>query len=232
MDLLEQLTTALGDRYRIERALGQGGMAVVFLAEDLKHHRRVAIKVLKPELSAVLGSDRFLREIEIAAALQHPHIVPLYDSGQAGGLLYYVMPFADGESLRQRLAREQQLPLDVALAITREVGGAPVDRDAEANCMGRPNQIAGGSGVRPLEKSTGICGDQAVTQGPHRHRSHHPNPRRQTHRSNGKRTGRILHSALAGVGESGVPDGSRRSQVSGDQSEPGNPTRKSRSSLK
>ena len=124
MDLLEQLTTALGDRYRIERALGQGGMAVVFLAEDLKHHRRVAIKVLKPELSAVLGSDRFLREIEIAAALQHPHIVPLYDSGQAGGLLYYVMPFADGESLRQRLAREQQLPLDVALAITREVGGA------------------------------------------------------------------------------------------------------------
>ena len=124
MGLLEQLATALGDRYRVERELGQGGMAVVFLAEDLKHRRRVAIKLLKPELSAILGSERFLREIEIAAALQHPHILPLYDSGQAGGLLYYVMPFAEGESLRQRLAREQQLPLDAALQITREVGSA------------------------------------------------------------------------------------------------------------
>jgi serine/threonine-protein kinase len=124
MDLLEQLAAALGERYRIERALGQGGMAVVFLAEDLKHHRRVAIKVLKPELSAALGGDRFLREIEIAATLQHPHILPLYDSGQADRLLYYVMPFADGESLRQRLAREHQLPLDAALEITRAVGSA------------------------------------------------------------------------------------------------------------
>jgi serine/threonine-protein kinase len=124
MDLLEQLTAALGDRYRVERELGHGGMAVVFLAEDLKHRRRVAIKLLKPDLSAVLGSERFLREIEIAAALQHPHILPLYDSGQAGGLLYYVMPFAEGESLRQRLARDQQLPLDAALQITREVGSA------------------------------------------------------------------------------------------------------------
>jgi serine/threonine-protein kinase len=124
MELLEQLRAALGDRYRVERELGRGGMAVVFLAEDLKHHRRVAVKLLKPELSAALGSDRFLREIEIAAALQHPHILPLYDSGQAAGLLYYVMPFAEGESLRQRLAREQQLPLDAALRITREVGSA------------------------------------------------------------------------------------------------------------
>ena len=124
MELLEQLRAALADRYRVERELGHGGMAVVFLAEDLKHHRRVAIKLLKPELSAVLGSERFLREIEIAAGLQHPHILPLYDSGQAGGLLYYVMPFAEGESLRQRLAREQQLPLDAALQITREVGSA------------------------------------------------------------------------------------------------------------
>ena len=124
MALLEQLTAALGDRYRIERELGHGGMAVVFLAEDLKHHRRVAIKLLKPELSAVLGSERFLREIAIAATLQHPHILPLYDSGQADGLLYYVMPYAEGESLRQRLAREQQLSLDAALRITREVGSA------------------------------------------------------------------------------------------------------------
>jgi TolB-like protein/Flp pilus assembly protein TadD len=124
MDLLAQLTAALGDRYRVERELGHGGMAVVFLAQDLKHRRQVAIKLLKPELSAVLGGERFLREIEIAAALQHPHVLPLYDSGQAGALLYYVMPFAEGESLRQRIAREQQLPLDAALQITREVGSA------------------------------------------------------------------------------------------------------------
>jgi serine/threonine-protein kinase len=124
MDLLAQLTTALGDRYRVERELGHGGMAVVFLAEDLKHRRRVAIKVLKPELSAFLGGDRFLREIGIAAALQHPHVLPLYDSGRAGDLLYYVMPYAEGESLRQRLARERQLPLETALQITREVGRA------------------------------------------------------------------------------------------------------------
>src|SRR6476620_1893423 len=124
MELLGQLAMALGERYRVEREVGRGGMAVVFLAEDLKHHRRVAIKLLKPELSAVLGSERFLREIELAATLQHPHILPLYDSGQAGSLLYYVMPFAEGESLRQRLAREQQLPLDAALQITREVGSA------------------------------------------------------------------------------------------------------------
>jgi len=143
MEFLEQLAAALADRYRVERELGHGGMAVVFLAEDLKHRRRVAIKLLKPELSALLGSERFLREIEIAAALQHPHILPLYDSGQvllerpesfdtAQGrlregplsVLYYVMPFAEGESLRQRLTREPQLPLDAALRIAREVGSA------------------------------------------------------------------------------------------------------------
>ncbi|HEY7636976.1 MAG TPA: FlgO family outer membrane protein [Gemmatimonadales bacterium] len=124
MQLLEQLTEALGDRYRVERELGHGGMAIVFLAEDLKHHRRVAIKLLKSELSAALGSERFLREIQVAATLQHPHILPLFDSGQAGTLLYYVMPFVEGESLRQRLARDQQLPVDAALQITREVGSA------------------------------------------------------------------------------------------------------------
>ena len=124
MEFLEQLAGALGDRYRVERELGHGGMAVVFLAQDLKHHRRVAIKLLKPELSAVLGGERFLREIEIAATLQHPHILPLYDSGQAGSLLYYVMPFVEGESLRQCLAREQQLALEAALRITRDVGSA------------------------------------------------------------------------------------------------------------
>jgi serine/threonine-protein kinase len=124
MDFLAQLTAALSDRYHMERELGRGGMAVVFLAEDLKHRRQVAIKVLKPELSALLGGERFLREIGIAAALQHPHVLPLYDSGQAAGLLYYVMPYAEGESLRQRLAREGQLALETALQITREVGSA------------------------------------------------------------------------------------------------------------
>ena len=125
MAALEQLQSVLGDRYRVERQFGEGGMATVFLAEDLKHHRPVAVKLFKPELSAVLGGDRFLREIEIAARLQHPHIVPLYDSGQADGLLFYVMPLVEGESLRQRLNREQQLPLEDALQITKEVGSAP-----------------------------------------------------------------------------------------------------------
>jgi len=119
-----RLTAALADRYRIEREVGAGGMATVHLAEDLKHHRRVAIKVLRAELGAALGRERFLREIEISAQLHHPHILPLYDSGEAGGLLYYVMPYVEGESLRDRLAREKQLPLDEALQITREVADA------------------------------------------------------------------------------------------------------------
>jgi serine/threonine-protein kinase len=123
-DLLDTLRRALADRYAVERELGRGGMATVFLAEDLKHHRAVAIKVLHQELSAALGSDRFLREIEIAARLQHPHILPLYDSGSAEGLLYYVMPYVEGESLRDRLNREKQLPLDDAVRIATEVAGA------------------------------------------------------------------------------------------------------------
>ena len=123
-DAFDRLRAALADRYTIERELGQGGMATVYLAQDLKHHRRVAIKVLKPEVAAALGSERFLREIEIAAQLTHPHILPLHDSGQADGFLYYTMPFVEGESLRQRLTREPQLPLDEALQITREVADA------------------------------------------------------------------------------------------------------------
>ena len=120
----EHLVAALADRYRIERELGRGGMATVFLAEDLKHRRRVAIKVLDPEVAAAIGSERFLREIEVAAGLNHPHILALHESGAADGLLYYVMPFAEGESLRQRLEREKQLPLAEALRITREVADA------------------------------------------------------------------------------------------------------------
>ncbi len=123
-DLLTRLQSALAGRYTIERELGHGGMAHVFLAQDLKHHRPVAIKVLRPELAAVLGADRFLREIEIAAKLTHPHILPLYDSGEAEGFLYYVMPYVEGESLRDRLSREKQLPLEDALQLAREVADA------------------------------------------------------------------------------------------------------------
>jgi serine/threonine-protein kinase len=120
-DLAERLTAALGDRYAVASEIGRGGMATVFLAEDLKHHRQVAIKVLHPELAASIGPDRFLREIEAVAGLTHPHVLPLYDSGTAGGLLFYTMPYVEGESLRQRLERESQLPLEEAVRITREV---------------------------------------------------------------------------------------------------------------
>src|SRR6267142_446127 len=122
--LLNSLRSALADRYQIDRELGHGGMAVVFLAHDLKHHRQVAIKVLRPELAQALGADRFLREIEIAARLNHPHILPLHDSGEADGLLYYVMPYVEGESLRDRLDREKQLPIADAVAITCAVANA------------------------------------------------------------------------------------------------------------
>ena len=116
-----RLVSALGDRYRIERELGQGGMATVYLAEDLKHDRKVAIKVLRPELAAALGAERFLAEIRTTAKLQHPHILPLLDSGDADGLLYYVMPLAQGESLHDRLAREKQLPIDETIRIIQQV---------------------------------------------------------------------------------------------------------------
>jgi tRNA A-37 threonylcarbamoyl transferase component Bud32 len=119
-----RLAAALAGRYRIERELGQGGMATVYLAEDLKHRRRVAVKVLRPDLAQSLGSTRFLREIEIAAQLSHPHILPLHDSGEAHGFLYYVMPFVEGESLRQRLAREGALPPTDATRFLREIADA------------------------------------------------------------------------------------------------------------
>jgi serine/threonine protein kinase/Tol biopolymer transport system component len=115
---------ALGDRYVLERELGRGGMATVYLARDLKHDRAVALKVLRAELSAILGAERFLREIRLTAGLQHPHILPLLDSGEAGGLLYYVMPYVEGESLRQRLEREGQLPAAEAVRLTAEVAEA------------------------------------------------------------------------------------------------------------
>ena len=117
----DRLKVAVADRYTIIQPIGRGGMATVYLAQDLKHQRQVAIKVLRPELAAALGVDRFLREIEIGSALTHPHILPLYDSGEADGYLYYVMPYIDGESLRGRLDRETQLTLRDALHIAREV---------------------------------------------------------------------------------------------------------------
>jgi eukaryotic-like serine/threonine-protein kinase len=120
----ERLSASLSGRYGIERELGRGGMATVYLATDLRHRRPVALKVLHPELSALLGSERFLKEIELTANLQHPHVLPLFDSGEADGMLYYVMPFVDGETLRRRLEREQQLPVAEAVRIAGEVADA------------------------------------------------------------------------------------------------------------
>ncbi|HMA38525.1 MAG TPA: protein kinase [Gemmatimonadales bacterium] len=120
----ERLRAALAERYTVERELGRGGMAVVYLARDPRHDRRVAIKVLRPELAVALGPERFLREIRVAAHLNHPHILPLHDSGEVGGFLYYVMPYVEGESLRGRLNREHQLPMDEAVRIARDVASA------------------------------------------------------------------------------------------------------------
>jgi serine/threonine protein kinase len=120
-DFVAQLNAAVAGRHGIEKEIGQGGMATVYLARDLRHHRQVALKVLHPDPAAALGAERFLAEIKTTANLQHPHILPLHDSGEADGHLFYVMPFVAGETLRQRLDRETQLPLDDALRIPREV---------------------------------------------------------------------------------------------------------------
>jgi serine/threonine-protein kinase len=120
----EVLTTALGDRYSLERELAHGGMATVYLARDVHQQRPVAIKVMHPKLATTLGTERFLREIEIARSMAHPLIVPLYESGAAGGVLYYIMPYVEGESLYERLQRERRLPLEDALQITHDVAAA------------------------------------------------------------------------------------------------------------
>jgi serine/threonine-protein kinase len=122
--LTTRLHSALSTRYRVERLLGQGGMAVVYLARDLRHDRLVALKLLRPELTAIIGADRFLQEIRVVAQLQHPHILPLFDSGEADGLLFYVMPYVEGESLRMRLQRERQLAIDDAVRIAEQVASA------------------------------------------------------------------------------------------------------------
>ena len=123
-DPITRLNSALEGRYRIERQIGEGGMATVYLADDLKHERKVALKVLKPELAAVVGAERFLAEIKTTANLQHPHILPLFDSGEADSFLFYVMPYVEGETLRERMARERQLPVEEAVAIARAVAQA------------------------------------------------------------------------------------------------------------
>ncbi|MBI4542850.1 MAG: serine/threonine protein kinase [Gemmatimonadetes bacterium] len=123
-DPVARLSTALADRYAIERELGTGGMATVYLARDLKHERLVALKVLRPELAAVLGIERFFSEIRVTAALQHPRILPLFDSGRADGLIYYVMPYVEGETLRSRLDREKQLRIDEAVDIAKALASA------------------------------------------------------------------------------------------------------------
>src|SRR4026209_456384 len=119
-----RLSTSLSDRYRIERELGQGGMATVYLAPDLRHDRKVAVKVLRPELAAVIGAERFLSEIKTTANLQHPHILPLFDSGSAESFLFYVMPYIEGISLRDRLSREKQLPIHDAVRLASEIDSA------------------------------------------------------------------------------------------------------------
>ncbi|MGK2933738.1 MAG: serine/threonine-protein kinase, partial [Gemmatimonadaceae bacterium] len=155
---LDKLNAALADRYLIEREIGQGGMATVYLAEDVRHHRKVAIKVLHPELSAVLGPERFLKEIELTANLQHPHILPLFDSGSTGGLLFYVMPYVEGETLRGKLARERQLPVPDAVRIAADVADA-LDYAHKRNVIHRdikPENILLHDG-RPMVADFGIA---------------------------------------------------------------------------
>jgi len=124
-DVRDQLQTALGTQYLLEREVGRGGMATVYLAQDTKHHRSVALKVLHPELAATLGPERFRREIELAARLQHPHILAVFDSGETpSGQLWFTMPYVEGESLRDRLVRERQLSVAEAVRITREAAQA------------------------------------------------------------------------------------------------------------
>src|SRR5438445_9909021 len=170
-NLLERLRSALAERYTLERELGRGGMAAVYLAQDLKHDRQVAIKVLRPDLAAALGADRFLHEIKLTARLNHPHILPLLDSGEAAGFLYYVMPYVGGESLRDRLAREGELPVEEALTIAREVADAleyahqqgVVHRDIKPENI----LISAGHAVVAdfgIARAIQAAGDQTVTQ--------------------------------------------------------------------
>ena len=147
----DRLSAALSGAYLVEKEVGAGGMATVYLAQDLKHNRRVALKVLHPGLAHALGPERFRREIEIAAGLQHPHILPVFDSGEHEGMLWYTMPFIQGESLRDLMAREAELPLEQAVQITREVAGA---LDCAASPPLRRRQMASPSSPGSIRSST------------------------------------------------------------------------------
>src|SRR5438046_3348852 len=168
-EILAGLKAALADRYAIDRELGHGGTATVYLAQDLKHSRSVAVKVLRPELAAALGAERFLREIEIAARLTHPHILSLHDSGEANGFLYYVMPYLEGESLRDRLNREPQLPVEEAVRIAREVASAlsyahshdVVHRDIKPENILLSGGAAGVAGCG-IARAIGLAGQEIV----------------------------------------------------------------------
>jgi serine/threonine-protein kinase len=167
-DPVDRLREALAGRYEIEREIGEGGMAIVYLARDIKHERNVALKVLRPELAATLGPERFLREVRVTANLQHPHILPLFDSGEAEGFLYYVMPYLEGESLRERVAREGELPVAEAVTILREV----VDALAAAHQVGvvhrdiKPDNVML-SGRHAVVTDFGVA--KAVTEATGRH---------------------------------------------------------------
>ncbi|HEV2084486.1 MAG TPA: serine/threonine-protein kinase, partial [Gemmatimonadales bacterium] len=170
-DFVARLRAALTGRYRIERELGRGGMATVYLAHDLRHDRPVALKLLHPELAAALGPERFLQEIRTAAHLQHPHILPLFDSGEAEGQLWYTMPYVEGETLRARLQREKQLPLDDALRITTQVLSAldyahahgVIHRDIKPeNILLEGDQaVVADLGIA---RAIGVAGDDRLTQ--------------------------------------------------------------------
>ena len=134
-DFFDQLNDALTGRYRVERELGRGGAAIIYLAHDLKHDRKVALKVLRPDLALSLGSDRFLREIKIAARLSHPHVLPVHDSGNTKGFLYYVMPFVEGSSLRERLEEQGQLDIDDVVALLHDLLDA-LQHAHQRGCLG------------------------------------------------------------------------------------------------
>ena len=212
IDTLERLKSALADRYTIEHELGAGGMATVYLAGDLKHHRKVAVKVLRPELAAVLGAERFVQEIETTANLQHPHILPLFDSGEADSFLYYVMPYIEGETLRDKLNRETQLGIDEAVKVTTEVADA-LDYAHRHNVIHRdikPENILLHDG-RPMVADFGIAlavsaaaGGRMTETGLSLGTPHYMSPEQATaekdltHRSDIYSLGSVLYEMLTG----------------------------------
>jgi serine/threonine-protein kinase len=211
-DQLDHLASVLADRYKIERRLGEGGMATVYLAEDVKHDRKVALKVLKPELAAVLGADRFVQEIKTTASLQHPNILPLFDSGEVEGFLYYVMPYIEGETLREKLNRETQLGIDEAVKIATEVADA-LDAAHQRGVIHRdikPENILLHSG-RPMVADFGIAlavsaaaGGRMTETGLSLGTPHYMSPEQATaekditHRSDVYSLGSVLYEMLTG----------------------------------